>query len=112
MEHVIVDAILAASEHDDFAVIHAQTLQYEDVHSPNESAALEIFFRQRMTWHGWTLVVDALQKVFKGDYVHCLFDVMMKVPQAETKYMGVGRLYNPSNVQAGTARRSGNIGLA
>lgn len=95
MEHVIVDAILAASAHDDTAVIDAQNLRYEDVDSPNESVALEILFRNQLTWHDWTLVVDALQKVFKGDYVHCLFDVMLNVPEAQTKYMGVGSLYNP-----------------
>ena len=112
MEHIIVDAILDALGHDDYAVIDAKTLRYEDVDSPNESAVLEMFFRNKMTWHGWTLVVDALQKVFKGNYVHCLFDVMMTVPQAEMKYLGNGRLYDPNNAQAGTARRSRNIGLA
>lgn len=112
MEHIIVDAILAALGHDDHAAIDAKTLRYEDIDSPNESAALEMFFRKRMTWNEWTLVVEALQKVFKGDYVHCLFDVMKTGPQAQVEYLGIGRLYDPNNAQAGTARRSHNIGLA
>ena len=112
MEHIIVDAILAALEHDDNVAIDAKTLRYEDVDFPNESAALEMFFRKQMTWHEWTLVVDALQKVFKGDYVHCLFNVMKTIPQAEVEYLGIGRLYDPNNAQAGTAGRSLNIGLA
>ena len=112
MEHVIVDAILAASAHDDTAAIDAQTLRYEDIDSPNESVALEILFRNRLTWHDWTLVVDALQKVFKGDYVYCLFDVMLNVRGARTEFMGIGSLYNPSHAQTGTARRSWDIELA
>lgn len=112
MEHIIVDAILAAEEHDESAAIDARRLRYEDVESPNESAALEIFFRNQMTWHGWTVVVDALQKVFNGEYVHCLFDVMLTVSHAEVAYMGFGRLYDPRNIHTGTARRSRNIGNA
>ena len=112
MEHIIVDAILVAIDHDDSALIDAKTLRYEDVDSPNESAALEMIFWKQMTWHSWTLVVDALQKVFKGEYVRCLFDVMMIVSQGEMDYLGVGTLYDPKNAQGGTAQRSRNIGLA
>lgn len=95
MEQVIVNAILAAAEHDDEAAIDARKLRYEDVDSPNGSAALEIYFYNQMTWLGWTLVVDAVQKVFKGDYVHCFFDVMLALPQAELKHMGIGTLFDP-----------------
>ena len=109
VEHIIVDAILAAEGHDETATINARRLRYEDTESPNETAALEIFFRNPMTWLGWTTVVDALQKVFKGEYVHLWFDVVIKEPQG-TRYLAIGRLFDPRKVPDGTARRSHSIG--
>lgn len=98
MEHVILDAMLAVEEHDDHAAISVPTLKYEDVDSPTtESAVLEMFFRSRITWHRWSLVVDALQKVFKGDYVKLMFDVEVIISPAELMYIGSGTLYNPKD---------------
>ena len=87
--------MLEVEEHDDHEEINVTTLRYEDVDSPTEKAALEIFFRTRMTWLQWSLVVDGMQKVFKGDYVDLLFDVVMAVTPTKLKYIGRGRLYDP-----------------
>ena len=97
MEHIIVDAIFDAEAHDETSTIKAGKLRYEDTESPSETAALEIFFRFPMTWHGWTTVVDALQKVFKGDYVNLWFDVVINERQGP-RYVAIGRLFDPRNL--------------
>ena len=98
MEHIILDAMLAVEEHNDHAAISVPTLRYEDVHSPTtESAVLEMVFRRQTTWHRWSLVVEALQKVFKGDYVNLMFDVQVNITPAELMYIGSGTLYNPKD---------------
>lgn len=97
VEHVILDAVLDAVEHDDHEAINVTTLRYEDVHSRTESAALEMFFRSPMTWDGWSIVVDALQKVFKGVYVNLVFEVAVALTPGKLRYIGPGRLYNPKD---------------
>lgn len=97
MEQVILNAMLDVGEHDDQGAINETTLHYEDIYSPTERAALEICPRNRMTWHGWSLVVDALQKVFKGDYVELSFGVAMTVTPTQLRYLGLGRLYKPKD---------------
>ena len=91
--------MLDVEEHDDHGTIDVKTLRYEDVDSPSpsDSAVLEMFFHSQMTWHRWSLVVEALQKVFKGDYVDLMFDVMLTVRPAELKYLGTGRLFDPKD---------------
>ncbi len=97
VEHVIADAMLDVAEHDDEEAINVTQLRYEDLHFPNESAALEMLFRSVMTWKEWALVMDTLHKVFKGDYVALLFNVVMRLPQAKVRYLGNGRLYHPND---------------
>lgn len=97
VEQVILNAMLDVGEHDDQGAINETTLHYEDIYSPTERAALEICPRNRMTWHGWSLVVDALQKVFKGDYVELSFGVAMTVTPTQLRYLGLGRLYKPKD---------------
>ena len=97
MEQVILNAMLDVEEHDDYEMINVTTFRYEDVNFSTESAALEMFLRSQMTWYEWSLVVDALQKVFKGDYVDLVFGVAMTVTPAKLRYIGFGRLYNPKD---------------
>ncbi len=93
--------MLDVEEHDDQEAINVTTLRYEDVVSPTERAALEMYIRSPirspMTWDGWSHVVDALQKVFKGDYVELLFEVEVTVTPTKWRYIGRGRLYNPKD---------------
>ena len=89
--------MLDVAGHDDHETINVTTLRYEDVNLPTESSALEMFFRSKITWHGWSLVVEALQKVFKADYVDLMFGVAMTIRPGELRYIGFGRLYNPKD---------------
>ena len=97
MEQVILNAMLDVAVRDDHETISVTKLRYEDVNLPTESSALEMFFRSKMTWHGWSLVVEALQKVFKDEYVNLMFGVAMTVRPGELRYIGFGRLYNPKD---------------